>query len=640
MRKLLAAIGLVIPFLSICAKEQFNLDELKKEYSKYNAVITSKEEVYVFDIVDDTLNVSQTVKRKVMILNEFSKAFTNDLISHSSFCRLEEKEAYTLVPNGKKYQKVSVDNFQESHNRDGSVFYDDSKIVQFSYPSLQEGAVTSLEYKFVYNDPHFIRSAFLQSYIPIIKSKVLIKYHRAIDLGYFLQNTEQLNLDVKTYSKGKYNYIEFEADKVDRFKYFGGNYYSIRHFSPHLMIYLKEVNLDGQKEKYFGSVDDLYHYMVQYIEEANADDSDDLTQLVQQLTKGLSEDEKVKQIYYWVQKNIKYIAYEDGYDGFRPMKAVDVYKKRFGDCKGMSSLIRKMMLIAGVDGHFTWVGTRHLPYKYTETPLPSVDNHMIAAYLKGNSVIVLDGTFKYLDFGIVPYHIQGKEILVEMGSSNYQIHQMPVSPAQYSIVKDSVVISLDNDTVKGKATRIQTGFNKLELAHAMDGVKTDKYDKSFTRLFNKGNNKFNVTDYHVHNLFQHDQPAVVDYEFTLQDYYKHFEDEIYVNLNLDKSYMDMEVDTSSITGPIENDFYCIENYITVFEIPDGYEVTYIPENGEYSSDKFGFSINYQKDGDKVVMNNNIQFDFFYLIGDDLLEWNKMVAQLRKHYRSTIVLKKI
>ncbi|MCU4163435.1 transglutaminase-like domain-containing protein [Carboxylicivirga caseinilyticus] len=640
MRKRLLLMIVIVLSVAINAKESYDFEKLKKEYSKYNAVITEKEEVFVFDIVDDSLNVTQTVKREMLILNEYSKEFTNDLISFSSFCQLVDKDAYTMVPNGNKYQKVTVDNFKETHNTDGSVFYDDSKLVQFSFPSLKEGALTSLEYKFVYNDAHFLRSAYFQSYIPVIKSKVVLKINRDIDVGYFLRNTDGFNLITKEYSKGKYNYIELEVNKIDRFEYYGGKYFSIRQFSPHIMAYIKEVNLNGKKEKYFGTVDDLYGYMHQYIVDANTDESNELRQLVEKLTKGLSDDDKARQIYYWVQNNIKYIAYEDGYDGFRPMKAVDVFKKRFGDCKGMSSLIRKMLLLSGLEGKFVWVGTRHLPYKYTETPLTSVDNHMIAGYQKGDSVIVMDGTFKYLDYGIVPYHIQGKQILVEQDEKNYKIVEMPVSPAEYSVIKDSVNITLENDTIKGKAKRIHTGFNKVELAYAMDGVKADKYDKSFSRLFNKGNNKFNVDDYKVYNLFEHDKPAKIDYEFKLQDYCKHFEDEIYVNLHLEKPYMEMVIDTSNIYGPIQNDFYCTEKYISAFEIPEGYEVSYVPEDSHFNSDLCSFNITYEKQDNKVIMSNTIRFNFFYLIGDDLNTWNEMVNKLRKQYRSTLVLKKI
>ena len=98
----------------------------------------------------------------------------------------------------------------------------------------------------------------------------------------------------------------------------------------------------------------------------------------------------------------------------------------------MSSLIQTMMNIAGIPTYLTWVGTRHIPYKYDELPLPSVDNHMIATQIINDSMIILDGTFKYLNYGVYPYHIQGKQILIGKGPDDFEIRDVPVSPASYS----------------------------------------------------------------------------------------------------------------------------------------------------------------------------------------------------------------
>ena len=47
----------------------------------------------------------------------------------------------------------------------------------------------------------------------------------------------------------------------------------------------------------------------------------------------------------------------------------------------MASLIVTMLKVAGVKSYRTWIGTRDLPYKYSQVPTPLVDNHMIATYI-------------------------------------------------------------------------------------------------------------------------------------------------------------------------------------------------------------------------------------------------------------------
>ncbi len=613
--------------------------DLVQKYKDYSAVVTNLQYNYTIDVRGDSLLVLQTNERDVQLLNENSKAHTKDVIYFSGFTTISDKEAYTLVPNGKGYDKIKVEQFQEASNSDRSIFYDDSKTLQFAYPSVKKGAVTHLKYTINYKNPRFLRSSFFQSYIPVEKVKVVAKVHRDVKLGYKLFNTEGKEIKFTQYKKGKYNYFEWEMKDVKPFQYGVGNNYSISHYSPHVSFYIKSTNINGVKESYFGTPELLYNYYYDFVCDVNKETSEALKQTVETITKGLADADKARAIYYWVHKNIKYVAYEHGYSGFIPSSASDVVQKRFGDCKGMSSLIKTMMDIAGLPTYYAWVGTRSIPYTYEELPLPSVDNHMVAARVVNDSLTILDGTFKYLDYGVFPYHIQGKEVMVGKGKNDFQLFKIPISPASYSVVTDSVSVEMIDGKVMGDALVTYTGFNKVELAYTMDGVKPEKYDKTFSRIFSKGNNKFKVTAQHSKDLFTYEVPAKVQYNFEISDYYKNVGDEIYLNLNLDKSYQNMTIDTTGTIYPMQNDFYCTEKFVTKLRIPEGYEVTYIPKNGSFKSENFGYTIQYKQEGDYVILEKELVFNFFVLLDDQIYVWNKMVKSLNRNYRKTLVLRK-
>ena len=58
------------------------------------------------------------------------------------------------------------------------------------------------------------------------------------------------------------------------------------------------------------------------------DDPEQLKSKVTELTaKAKTDEEKIKNIYYWVQDNIRYIAFEDGIAGFKPDDSQNVFKK-------------------------------------------------------------------------------------------------------------------------------------------------------------------------------------------------------------------------------------------------------------------------------------------------------------------------
>ncbi len=611
-----------------------------EKYADYNAVLTEKESFYLIDIKDDKLFIEETINKQMLVLNEYSKEFTSDYIYYNGFMTIKDKEAYTQVPEGKKYNKIKVSQFKELSNQSGSSFYDDGKSLQFSYPSLQKGAIASLSYTVNYNDPHFLNKYFFQSIIPVLKSKISIKVHPDVKIGFKMFNGENANIQFREFKKGKYKILEWTVEDIEAFKYLRADQYSLSYHSPHLVLYIDEVNINDSVQNYFGTVDDLYRFSSGFAAQTKNESNEELKQLVSELTEGLSDTEKAKVIYYWVQNNIKYIAYEEGYMGFIPAPANEVFTKRYGDCKGMSSLIREMMTIAGLPSYLTWVGTRSIPYTYNDLPLPSVDNHMIASYIENDSVCVLDATFKYLDYGVFPYHIQNKEILIGLDDDSYKIFTVPIAPSDKNRIIDSVKLSIDGKGLIGKGNRVQRGYNKVELAYAMDGAKIEKYNKNLSRLFNKGSNKFNITDNTVNNIFERDREASIEYDFQLLDYCKSIGDEIYVNMNLTKSYQGLVIDTANLLAPIENDFHFKESYITSLEIPEGYQVSYMPNDGSFSEDEFNFDISYREKDNQVVMTYNIEFEFLLLLKDDIPRWNKMIKALNKHYRSSIVLKKI
>jgi len=151
--------------------------------------------------------------------------------------------------------------------------------------------------------------------------------------------------------------------------------------------------------------------------------------------------------------NIKYIAFEDGIAGFKPEDAHTVLYNRYGDCKGMSNLLKEMLEIAGFDARLTWVGTRRIPYDYS-IPSLAVDNHMVCSVMLADTSLVLDATepFQHIDY--VGERLQGRQVLIEDGSS-YIIKKLAVENININLVEEQIdfEIDLENDLLMGKGLK-------------------------------------------------------------------------------------------------------------------------------------------------------------------------------------------
>jgi hypothetical protein len=168
--------------------------------------------------------------------------------------------------------------------------------------------------------------------------------------------------------------------------------------------------------------------------------------------------EKAQKIYEWVQANMKYVAFEEGIEGFIPRRAIDVYNRRFGDCKDMASILTALLQLAGLKAYFTWIGTRDIPYDYTDVALPITDNHMIAALYLDSGWIFLDGTDPNCIFGLPSSAIQGKQALIGISKDEYKIVRVPEVSVEKNMLVDSTYITLTDNGIKGHSSVYYNGY--------------------------------------------------------------------------------------------------------------------------------------------------------------------------------------
>lgn len=621
----------------VFAQFKHDIALLKEKYKAHNAILLENESILFLDVKDNKIVASQKVKERRLILNEHSKAFSNDNIFFSSFSSIKDIKAKSYIPKGDKYEELEATTFKETHDISRSIFYDDSKLLHFIYPGVRKGAITSVEYRVDYQSPRFLRKFFFQSFIPSLHSKYVIKYHKDIKMDYRIFHDENLPCEFKEYKKGKYKYLVWETKELPEVKP-GNENFNMLYYSPHIIPIVNQLTRKGKTESYYGTIDDLYHFYYDNVKNLNTE-SESLKLFVEELLKDVEEDdEKARCILYWVQDNIKYVAFEQGMRGFVPNSANQVFEKRYGDCKDMASIIKTMMDYAGLPCYYAWVGTRSIPYTYEQLPTLQTDNHMVAAYLKEDSVIVMDGTIRHLNFGQIPEHIQGKELLVSINEKDYKIIKLPVISQDYSQIVDSVQIKIENKMLNGKGKRSHLGYNRMEMGYAIFGQTEDRLKKKLTKILNKGNNKCTLSKYEVDQLQNREKSIDINYEFQVEDYVRSYKDEIYVNLNLERTYKNFKADTSLSVAPIGNDFHFVKKDVTSIEIPADYKLEYLPKNSAYSNDHFWFDIAYKTEGNKVIQEKKICFRFLHLPASEFDNWNKMIKQLNKAYRETIVLK--
>ncbi len=186
----------------------------------------------------------------------------------------------------------------------------------------------------------------------------------------------------------------------------------------------------------------------------------EIKDLVDQLLPvGISRSEKVKKIYYWVQKNVRYIQSDMRRGGIVPHSANQVLDHRYGDCKDQAMLLVSMFKAAGIEAYPSLIGT--YPSNKLETSIPSLMfSHMIV-YLPDRG----DGQESWIDtsteagsFPGIDWVLQERMTFVIDGRGG-QLKKMPsLSSANLHQILIDQNLSLDEDvlnlsmeiTLKGK----------------------------------------------------------------------------------------------------------------------------------------------------------------------------------------------
>jgi transglutaminase-like putative cysteine protease len=366
---------------------------LREKYAKNDVAILESKELITFDLnkSDAKVIVNNSVNEVLMNINHRAD------ISKYEFYDSESKiETFTLKYRNKKNADFPV---KDEFYKDKDLFYNDARVKYINVDFPVQGYTYSYELKKKYNDIKYFTSLYFNDEFPVIKKEITVVVPDWLNLELKEFNFEG-NTVLKTKTRDEkngittYTYVMENVDAFYKEKKTPGRTYVY----PHILIIAKSFKNKDKETLLFNSTADLYNWY-KSLTDLMKDDTSVLKNKVTELTsKAKTDEEKIKNIYYWVQDNIRYIAFEDGIAGFKPDESNNVFEKRYGDCKGMANLSKQMLKLAGFDARLTWIGTKHIRYDYT-TPSLAVDNHMICTLFHNGKTYYIDGTEKYNSLG-------------------------------------------------------------------------------------------------------------------------------------------------------------------------------------------------------------------------------------------------
>lgn len=635
-----AFIFFIVFLISDLSFSQESWDEMLR--GENGVVLEQNQQVEISINDDGSLSIISKVYEATKHFGANTNFYREQSINYSStFSEIRDLNAYSLIPTEKnKYKKIHVKDFITTDARSSGIFYDDQKKINYVFPALSPGSKTVFSYTKRYKEPRLWGYFMFSSFFPVAKSNFSVKVPENVELKFHQFGIDDEHVTYSEHKKGKYKIYNWTAEHVDKIRLSKGAD-GVLHSAPHLIIHVDSYEHEGVTHNVLGDVTDLHAWYQGFLQDVEDKENEDMKIMVENIiAQKPTELAKVEAIYDWVQQNIKYIAIEDGLGGFRPRSSNLVFNRRYGDCKDMSNLLHNMLNIAEIPSNLTWIGTKSIPYSHSEVPTPMADNHMICTYMHNGQYYFLDATDQYNTLGIPTSHIQGSEALINKGVNDFELVNVPVVPFEKNSSSDSVFFEINGSELHGSGQSIYAGYNKIPIANNLENL-DEKDKKTFLNLLlKKGNNKFKLNAVTTQNVSAKNNDLIIDYKFIIEDYLISTTEELFINPHFNRELEGDLIDIATTKESIHYPFKKMTSNTYCIQLPENFELTYLPENAHYEADKFGFSIEYEVDEKDIFIKQSIKINTLQLESEQFESWNKMIKELHAVYKESIVLEKI
>ena len=633
--RLLISILLCCCFIDSKAQTSFSdkIPEWKKIFPKEDVLAKVYKEEINFSLVATTVTGEKKVQAivssqtELVPLKDFIKyedgLFYNDELSIDNVKVLNQDKKEVAI------QKLCGDYSSQD------IFHSDAKLCVVKFPLAEKGKPFSYSYQENYHDIKFLTSFYFMQHYPVLERVIQFNIPSWLELDLREFNFEGYKIEKAIAKEGDITKHTFRLTNIEAYK---KEPHSPNHAIsfPHIICVTKGYSDAGKRTVLFENVKDLYGWYSSVCADIGNKPEFVKAKVTELISNKKTDIEKVEAIFYWVQDNIRYIAFENGIMGFKPDAAQNVFKNKYGDCKGKANLLKTMLSIAGLDARLTWIGTSDLPYDYS-LPSLAVDNHMICTVIINGKRFFLDGTEEFIALNDYAQRIQGKQVLIEDGK-NHIIDRIPEFPAIRNKISISSKMNITDNFINGNAVAEYNGESKISVQSVIASTRNEKRAESLSSFVRSGNSNVEASNITNTDFNDRQKPLQLKYDFKANNQVTKTGNELYVIMDWEKEFGSLEMPEDR-----KNDYEFNQKYYLSMQseltIPDGYKVEYVPAGFKKSSPYGSFEGAYLNKGKSIVYTKTIVINKPILKKSDFGAWNSFIGEINKFYNDQVVLTK-
>ena len=418
IKKILCLLIATLPGFCYCQITSFSLSLVNDSLKNKASVIKRSEEIF-FEVTDidrayltvhKILTVTSITGKEALLFNEYS----------NKAVYLTDAEIRVFDSSGDQTAKYKMSDMRTSAMGEGLV--DDGKVTYFEIPAFTYPVTVDIKYEIKFKGTLFYPHYQIQGSGEAVESSSFVaKVHEYLDLRYKAKN---INITPEISTDKKYKFYKWAVKNLAAIEYEEGSVkYESRYpqviLAPNeFRIYDTEGTMTSWKS--FGLWE---HNLTKSLYDLSPDKIAFFTGLVKDAK---TENEKIKIIYQYLQKNFRYVSIQLGIGGYKPFPASFTDQKKDGDCKGLSFYMHAILSSLGIKSYVALINA-----EYNREPVdPAFPcnqfNHMILCVPSAKDTTWLECTSRTNDFGVLGSFTENRNALL-ITADGGELVKTPVS---------------------------------------------------------------------------------------------------------------------------------------------------------------------------------------------------------------------
>jgi hypothetical protein len=457
-----------------------------------DSLLKDAHQITIFDRTNFTiLDAENSITKhhyKIAILNRFAEAGREIDLYYDNFSTIKSANVVLTDAYGRRLNEFSIKDFEDWTAIDANLASDSRskflKVIHNVYPYFVEVSYEITE-KGSLHFPTWMPIQTLNH--SVLSAEFAIKSPKKEDVRYLSYHAGEPIVSIESGQTS----ISWKVENLPILK--------MEDFAPHLLAGMPIVftapnafEMSGYKGN-MNTWEGLGKWQSLLNKDRNDLSEAELERFKAMTKNCVTDEDKVKEVYKYLQSNFRYVSIQLGIGGWQPFPTADVHQKKYGDCKALTFYTKSILEHLGIPAYYTLIRAGDDEPEIPKDFPIRMFNHAFLTVPLATDTIFLECTSSSDPFGYLGYFTSDRNALLVKPSGGELIRTKAYSAEEnLKLSKVDVILQSNGDAT----AEVNIEMHCLEISdHYNWMLKSNKDEQKKWLYDNLEFGDFNIKDF-------------------------------------------------------------------------------------------------------------------------------------------------